>query len=122
MPAIPKTKKSQTVWAAKWEHKHGEDISLHTTEEGARKQLVAWARETLEEWHIDGKQYSSLDVCGEEHPTFDDDALIEAWPELTGETEFLYVEDHILHSAEVWEEVSEKTLKEIDVFEFPANK
>ena len=121
MPAIPKKKTSQTVWAAKWEHKHGEDISLHTTEEGARKQLVAWARETLDGWHIDGKQYSSLDF-DEEHPTFDDDALIEAWPELTGETEFLYVEDHVLHSAEVWDEVSEKTLKEIDVFEFPANK
>ena len=119
MPAIPKTKTSETVWAAKWEHKHGEDISLHTPEERARKQLVAWARETREEWHIDGKQYSSLDVCGEEHPTFDDDALIEAWPELTGETEFLYVEDHTLYGPEVWEEVSEKTIKNVDVFETP---
>jgi len=104
MPAIPKKKTSQTVWAAKWEHKHGEDISLHTTEEGARKQLVAWARETLDGWHIDGKQYSSLDVCGEEHPTFDDDALIKAWPELTGETEFLCVEDHVLHGPDIWDE------------------
>ena len=118
MPAVPKTKTSETVWLAKWEHKHGEDISLHTTEEGARKQLVAWARETLEEWHIDGKQYSSLD-WDQEHPTFDDDALIEAWPELTGETEFLYVEDHILYGAEVWDEMQEKTIKSVDVFETP---
>ena len=118
MPAIPKKKTSETVWAAKWEHKHGEDISLHTTEEGARKQLVAWARETLDGWHIDGKQYSSLD-WDQEHPTFDDDALIEAWPELTGETEFLYVEDHILYGAEVWDEMQEKTIKSVDVFETP---
>jgi hypothetical protein len=111
MPAIPKTKASQTVWVAKWEHKHGEDISIHTTEEGARKQLVAWARGTLDEWHIDGKQYSSLDVCGEEHPTFDDDALIKAWSELTGETEVLYVEDHILYGPKGWDEVRENTIK-----------
>ena len=106
MPAIPKTKKSQTVWAAKWEHKHGEDISLHTTEEGARKQLVAWARGSLDGWNADAN----------------DQDLVDNWCEITGETEALYVEDHILHSADVWEEVSEKTIKDVDVFEFPANE
>tara|TARA_Y100001970_G_scaffold52693_1_gene66615 strand:- start:5996 stop:6322 length:327 start_codon:yes stop_codon:yes gene_type:complete len=90
----------KTIYLAVREHKHGVDNSAHTTETGAKKQLAAWARETLDDWHIDGKQYSSLDVCGEEHPTFEDDALIEAWPELTGETEFLRVEMLHLHHDE----------------------
>ena len=97
MPAIPKTKASQTVWVAKWEHKHGEDLAIHTTEEGARKQLVAWARETLDDWCSDPK-----DDWDKEHAALDDAALIEAWREITGETESLYVEDHLLYSADAW--------------------
>mgnify|MGYP003127357474 CR=1 FL=1 len=102
MLASPKTKTSQTVWAAKWEHKHGEDISIHTTQEGAQKQLVAWARETLEDWSSDPQ-----DEWDKEHAKLDDENLIKAWTDITGGSEFLYVEDHVLHSANVWEEVSE---------------
>jgi len=112
MPVIPKKKASQTVWVAKWEHKHGDDIAIHATEESARKQLVAWARTALEDYDDWEGRYASLS----------DDALIEKWSDITGETEFLYVEDHILHSADVWDEVSEKTIKDVDVFEIPANK
>ena len=98
MLATPKTQPTQqTVWVAKWEHKHGGDISLHATEEGARKQLAAWARETLDDWCSDPK-----DDWDKEHAALDDAALIEAWPEITGETESLYVEDHLLYSADAW--------------------
>jgi len=114
MPAIPKTKTSQTVWVAKWDHKHGEDLTLHTTEEGAGKQCAAWAREELESWATP----EELDF----YKNLSDDDLISQWGELTGEHEYFSVEDHMLHSADVWEEVSEKTIKDVDVFEFPANK
>jgi hypothetical protein len=109
MPAIPKKKTSQTVWVAKWEHKHGDDIAIHATEESARKQLVAWTRTALEDFDDWEGRYAALS----------DDALIEAWPDITGETEFLYVEDHILHSADVWDEVAKETIKSVDVFETP---
>ena len=103
MPAIPKKKTSQIVWAAKWEHKHGEDISLHTTEEGAGKQCALWAREALEEWATPEELSSYNDLT--------DDDLLARWPELTGETEFLFVEDHVLHGPDVWDEVwDEETL------------
>ena len=114
MPAIPKKKTSQTVWVAKWEHKHGDDMAIHATEEGARKQLVAWTRAAIEDFDDWEGRYAALS----------DDALIEAWPDITGETEFLYVEDHILYGPEVWEEASEKVwkrdhMKNVDVFETP---
>ena len=111
MPAIPNKKTSETVWLAKWDHKHGEDISIHTTEEGAGKQCATWAREALEDWATpeEFEFYNNLT----------DDDLIAHWPELTGETEFLFVEDHALYGAEVWDEVSEKTIKSVDVFETP---
>jgi len=46
-----------------------------------------------------------------------DDALIEKWPDITGETEFLYVEAHILYGPEVWDKVWEKTIKDVDPFD-----
>jgi len=107
MPAIPKKKTSQTVWVAKWEHKHGDDIAIHATEEGARKQLVTWARGVLEDWQDDSYKNVS------------DKDLLDNWPEITGETEFLFVEDHILYGPEVWDEMQGKSIKEIDVFEAP---
>mgnify|MGYP005829867455 CR=1 FL=1 len=107
MPAIPKSKTYETVWLAKWDHKHGEDISIHTTEDGARKQLVTWARGVLEDWQDDSYKNVS------------DKDLLDNWPEITGETEFLFVEDHILYGPEVWDEMQGKSIKEIDVFEAP---
>ena len=117
MPAIPKKKTSQTVWIAKWEHKHGEDISIHTTEEGAGKQCATWAREALEEWatpdeHLELTFYNDLT----------DDDLIARWPELTGETEFLYVEDHLLHGPEIWDEVWDEAKDEPKTLEEPKPK
>ena len=111
MPAIPKKKPSQTVWLAKWDHKHGEDISIHTTEEGAGKQCTTWARQALEDWATPEELEFYSDLT--------DDDLIAAWPEITGETEFLFVEDHILYGPEVWDEMQGKSIKEIDVFETP---
>ena len=109
MPAIPNKKTFETVWVAKWEHKHGDDIAIHATEESARKQLVAWARAALEDFDDWEGRYATLS----------EDALIEKWSDITGETEFLYVEDHVLNSADVWDEMQEKSTKEIDVFDVP---
>ena len=94
MPAIPKKTTPRTVWVAKWEHKHGEDLAIHTTEEGARKQLVAWAREALDDWQDESCKNVS------------DHDLVANWREITGETEALYVEDHVLYGAEEWNEAS----------------
>jgi len=96
MSAIPKMRPivQQTVWVAKWEHKHGEDLAIHTTEEGARKQLVAWARGCVEEWTTP-EELSFYNNLPDAH-------LIARWFEITGEAESLYVEDHLLYSADAW--------------------
>jgi len=99
MPVIPKSKTSETVYVAQWDHKHGQDISIHTTEDGARKQLAAWARGALEDWEDD----SYKDV--------NDEDLLNNWSEITGETEFFSVEDHLLYNASVWGKVSGKSIK-----------
>jgi len=103
MPAVPKTKTSQTVWIATWDHKHGVDLSVHNTEEGAAKQCAAWARGALEEWATpeELEYYNNLT----------DDDLISHWGEISGETEFFEVRRNLLHGPEVWDEVWEKTIK-----------
>ena len=81
----------KTIYLAVWEHKHGVDNSAHTTEAGAKKQLAAWARETLEDWGS-----SSLVKCD----SLTDTQLWQAWSEITGETEFMSVKMLHLHHAE----------------------
>ncbi len=99
MPATLKIRPivQQTVWIAKWVHNHGEDMTIHTTEAGARKQLAAWARETLDDWSSDPH-----DEWDKEHAKLDDEGLVKAWPQITGEAESLYIEDHLLYSADAW--------------------
>jgi uncharacterized protein YbaA (DUF1428 family) len=42
-----------SIWIAKYHHRHGEDISVHTTRAGALRQVAAWAREWLKEYEKD---------------------------------------------------------------------
>ena len=88
MPAIPK-KKQQTIYLAIWDHKHGQDVSAHTTEEGARKQLVDWARDALLEWqtHEEESYYGNMR----------DSDLLGCWSEITGDTEFFRVDEALLN-------------------------
>ena len=92
MPQLPigmkKVRKPQTIFLAVWEHKHGQDVSAHTTKEGAFKQCTKWAREALEDWQDDSyKKYT-------------DEDLFWGWPEITGETEFLTINETLLHEGE----------------------
>ena len=84
MPAIPK-KKQQTIHLAVWDHKHGLDMSAHTTEKGAFKQCVDWAREALEEWQDDS------------YKSYTDEDLYSSWGDITGFTEFFRVDTVLLN-------------------------
>ena len=80
----------QQIYLAQWDHKHGQDISAHTTHDGAAKQCVEWARDALEEWMPyapDGEEYSSLN----------DEELVANWGEITGYTEFFKVDSLLLN-------------------------
>ena len=74
------------VFLALWDHKHGQDMSAHTTEEGAFNQCVQWARETIEEWEDfpdeDETSYAELS----------DEDLFNSWGDITGHTEFMMIE------------------------------
>jgi len=79
------------IFLAVWDHKHGQDVSAHTTEEGADKQLVLWARDNLEEWVYPKDDWDNY------YADLNDGALIKAWPEVTGDTEFFRVDEVQLH-------------------------
>jgi hypothetical protein len=83
------------IYLATWAHKHGQDISAHTTEVGAQKQLVAWARETLEDWMWPN----------ENHPytEYTDEDLIGNWGEISGDTEFFTIQELALNEDESYE-------------------
>ena len=74
------------VFLALWDHKHGQDMSAHTTAEGAFNQCVLWARETIEHWtrHADEDEAA--------YAEFSDEELFNSWGDITGHTEFLTVE------------------------------
>ena len=88
--------KTTTIYLAVWEHKHGVDNSAHTTEAGARKQLAAWARDTIEDWTV----YLPEDY-DDTGANLTDDELLDSWSEITGETEFMSVQMLRLHHDEV---------------------
>ena len=94
MPAIPKKQASQTIFLATWDHKHGQDISAHTTEPGAFQQCVEWMRETLDEW----VPFYAQD---DDHCTggMTDEELFESWGDVTGGNEFMTVQPIDLHKA-----------------------
>ena len=74
-----------SIFLAVWDHKHGVDNSAHTTERGAFKRCVEWARDTLHEWQDES--------CDE----LSDEELFDAWGEITGFTEFLSIKTLHLH-------------------------
>ena len=88
MPQLPiGTKRAhmpQTVFIAIWEHKHGEDMSVHSTRGAAWTQCVEWARGALEV-----QQDNSYE-------NYTDEDLFWAWPEITGDTEFLTIRETTL--------------------------
>jgi len=77
---------TQEIYLATWDHKHGLDHSIHKSHEGAFAQLIQWAREALEEWGSAG-----------DYVDYTDKELISNWPKISGETEFMWVEDYKLN-------------------------
>jgi hypothetical protein len=74
------------VFLALWDHKHGQDMSAHTSEQGAFNQCVQWARGTVEDWEgfADGATFYYTELSDKE--------LFSSWSDITGHTEFLTVE------------------------------
>ena len=101
MPAIPK--RQQSVYLAKWDHKHGQDISAHTTEDGAYNQCIQWARDTLEDWG------------GDLYENISDAELFSNWTEITGYNEFFEVDELPLHD----DGQQKSDTQSVDVFETP---
>ena len=88
MPVIPK-KKQQTIHLAIWDHKHGQDVSAHTTEDGAQNQCIEWAREAIDEWATKEEQ--------DYYTNMNDSDLLGDWGEISGYTEFFEVRAVLLH-------------------------
>ena len=84
---------AKTIYLAVWDHKHGQDVSAHTTENGAFNQCVQWARGTVEEW--EARSWQKVDGFAE----FSDKELINSWGDITGDTEFFRVEPTQLHGS-----------------------
>ena len=74
-----------TVYLAEYEHKHGNDYSVHTTQEGAQN----WFRDIVSDWK------SEFLDADDEYPynEFSLDELIESWGEVTGHTEFFNIHE-----------------------------
>ena len=83
---------AKRIYLAVWDHKHGQDVSAHTTENGAAKQCTLWAREALEDWLT----REEVDY----HENLSDDELLRHWPEISGDTEFFRVDEVQLHEEE----------------------
>ena len=74
----------KTIYLAMHDHKHGMDVTAHTTEESAKDWCICVMREDLKER---GSNYL--------HAT--DDELWSNWPIISGETEFFSIEPTLLH-------------------------
>jgi len=68
-----------TFFLLVWDHKHGHDLSLHSTHAKARAIGVGLMRETSEEWNMDTSHLS-------------DDDLWSTWTELSGDSEFFSIQ------------------------------
>jgi hypothetical protein len=84
---------AKTIYLAVWDHKHGQDVSAHTTENGAFNQCVQWARCTVEEW--EARSWQKVGGIAE----LSDEELFNSWGDITGDTEFFRVEPTQLHGA-----------------------
>jgi hypothetical protein len=76
----PTCNSNDTVYILLYDHKHGQDISVHKTLEGARTQRVTWMRDNLAEWN------------DPDYDTIPDSELHLHWPEISGYTEFFSIE------------------------------
>ena len=82
----------KTIFLAVWDHKHGQDVAAYTTEKGAQRQLVVWARDVLEEWTWPNDNHP--------YAEYTDEDLIGNWGEISGDTEFFRVDEIQLHNEE----------------------
>jgi len=74
-----------TVYLAEYEHNHGSDYSVHTTQEGAQN----WFRDIVFDWKSECLDPDDEDPYNE----FSLDELIESWGEVTGHTEFFNIHE-----------------------------
>lgn len=75
---LPST--SDTYYILIYEHKHGDDLGLYKTYEGAYNAGVSMMRATADEW-------------GEDVSDLGDFELWSSWTEIAGDTEFFRVEE-----------------------------
>ena len=80
------------VYLAAWKHKHGEDLSLHKSPETARGQLAQWARAALEDWLWSGND-EDAERQQRYYEGFSDKRLVARWSNITGDHEFMHVEE-----------------------------
>ena len=74
-----------TVCIAIYEHKHGEDMSVHRTIEGAEAELREIARENLDNWGEELDKWANMNI--EEQ-----DEFCRNWHDMTGMSEFMRIE------------------------------
>ena len=72
--------KKMVYYALVHDHKHGQDMNLYSTYNGAQKAGVSFMREISGEW-------------GEDVSSIPDDILWRTWPEISGDTEFFSIEE-----------------------------
>ena len=80
------------VFLAVWKHKHGEDLSLHRSVETARAQLAEWGREALYDWLWAGND-EEAERLKRHYDGFSDKTLVARWSNITGDNEFMTVEE-----------------------------
>ena len=78
-----------TVCLAVYEHKHGDDLSVHRTFAGAEAHLRTVARENLEGWGEDIAKYGDNIASWNE--------VVRSWHDIAGMTEFMRIEVLTLH-------------------------
>jgi len=69
------------VFVLKFDHKHGTDIAVHSSKDGAFASAILYMRSAAAEW-------------GEEVEHLSDDELWRLWAELSGETEFFSIDEY----------------------------
>ncbi len=74
-----------SVYVLVYDHKHGQDLSVHKTVDGARAQRVVMMRDILATWN--DNDYHSIP----------DSELHLHWPEISGYSEFFSIEGLEIH-------------------------
>lgn len=72
--------KKMVYYALVHDHKHGQDVSLYSTYDGAQKAGVNFMRDIADEW---GENVSDLS----------DESLWNSWTEIAGDTEFFSINE-----------------------------